>query len=175
VSAGPIMILAGGTGGHVFPGLAVARVLRERAGSVVWMGTRNGLEARLVPEAGIQMEWISVGGLRGRGPLAWVTAPFRVLLAIIQSLAALHRCRPAAVLGLGGFVSGPGGFAAWLTRRPLLIHEQNAVAGTIHRQSGATVDTGAARSGGEIRQPSRPRPATQGADTRRQPGRPRPQ
>jgi len=133
VSAGPIMILAGGTGGHVFPGLAVARVLRERAGSVVWMGTRNGLEARLVPEAGIEMAWISVAGIRGRGPLAWVTAPFRVLLAIVQSLAALHRCRPAAVLGLGGFVSGPGGFAAWLTRRPLLIHEQNAVAGTTNR------------------------------------------
>ncbi len=127
------MILAGGTGGHVFPGLAVARVLRQRARTVIWMGTRQGLEARLVPEAGIEMEWISVSGLRGRGPLAWLTAPFGLLLALFQALSALRRRRPAAVLGLGGFVSGPGGLAAWLTRRPLLIHEQNAVAGTTNR------------------------------------------
>ena len=133
MSTGPIMILAGGTGGHVFPGLAVAQVLRERARPVVWMGTRKGLEARLVPEAGIEMEWISVAGLRGRGPVAWLTAPFRLALAVYQAVAALHRCRPVAVLGLGGFVSGPGGLAAWLTRRPLLIHEQNAVAGTTNR------------------------------------------
>ena len=133
MSRGPIMILAGGTGGHVFPGLAVARVLRERALRVVWMGTRQGLEARLVPEAGIEMQWISVAGVRGRGPLGWLMAPFGVLLAIFQALAVLRRCRPVAVLGLGGFVSGPGGLAAWLTRRPLLIHEQNAVAGTTNR------------------------------------------
>jgi len=133
VTSGPIMIVAGGTGGHVFPGLAVARVLRERARTVVWMGTRQGLEARLVPEAGIEIEWISIAGLRGRGPLAWLTAPIRLLLAICQALAALRRCRPVVVLGLGGFASGPGGLAAWLTRRPLLIHEQNAVAGTTNR------------------------------------------
>ena len=133
MSRGPIMILAGGTGGHVLPGLAVASVLRDRARTVVWMGTRQGLEARLVPEAGIEMEWISIAGLRGRGPLAWITVPFGVLVALFQALAALRRRRPVAVLGLGGFVSGPGGFAAWLTRRPLLIHEQNAVAGTTNR------------------------------------------
>ncbi len=133
MSGGPIMILAGGTGGHVFPGLAVASELRQRSKTVVWMGTRNGLEARLVPEAGIEIEWISVSGLRGHGPLAWIVAPFRMLRAILQALAALRRCRPVAVLGLGGFVAGPGGLAAWLTRRPLLIHEQNAVAGTTNR------------------------------------------
>ena len=133
MSEGPIMILAGGTGGHVFPGLAVANELRQRSKSVVWMGTRAGLEARLVPEAGIEMEWISVSGIRGRGPLAWVIAPFRILLAVAQAIVALRRRRPDAVLGLGGFVSGPGGIAAWLTRRPLLIHEQNAVAGTTNR------------------------------------------
>ena len=133
MSAGPIMIMAGGTGGHVFPGLAVAEEIRNRSGSVVWMGTRKGLEARLVPDAGIEVEWISVSGLRGRGALAWLLAPFRLALAILQALAALRRRRPAAVLGLGGFVSGPGGVAAWLTGRPLLIHEQNAVAGTTNR------------------------------------------
>jgi len=133
LTAGPIMILAGGTGGHVFPGLAVAAELRAQSSPVVWMGTRKGLEARLVPEAGIEVEWISVAGLRGRGPAAWIAAPFRLVLAVSQALAALRRRRPAAVLGMGGFVSGPGGFAAWLTGRPLLIHEQNAVAGTTNR------------------------------------------
>ena len=133
MSGGPIMIMAGGTGGHVFPGLAVAEEIRSRSGSVVWMGTRKGLEARLVPDAGIDVEWISVSGLRGRGVFAWVAAPFRLALAILQALAALRRRRPAAVLGLGGFVSGPGGIAAWLSGRPLLIHEQNAVAGTTNR------------------------------------------
>jgi UDP-N-acetylglucosamine--N-acetylmuramyl-(pentapeptide) pyrophosphoryl-undecaprenol N-acetylglucosamine transferase len=133
MTAGPIMIMAGGTGGHVFPGLAVAAELRARHSDVVWLGTRRGLEARLVPEHGIDIEWISIAGLRGRGLWAWISAPVRVVAAVIQALAAMRRRRPAAVLGLGGFVSGPGGFAAWLTRKPLLIHEQNSVAGTTNR------------------------------------------
>ena len=133
MSRGPIMIVAGGTGGHVFPGLAVADVLRQRAYAVVWMGTRAGLEARLVPQAGIEIEWISVSGVRGRGVAAWAAAPFKLLLAVAQALAAMRRRKPAAVLGMGGFVSGPGGLAAWLSRRPLLIHEQNATAGTANR------------------------------------------
>jgi len=133
MSTGPIMIVAGGTGGHVFPGLAVADVLRERAYAVVWMGTHKGLEARLVPQAGIEIEWITVSGLRGRGLVTWILAPFRLLLAVGQALAAVRRRKPAAVLGMGGFVSGPGGIAAWLTGRPLLIHEQNATAGTSNR------------------------------------------
>jgi len=131
--AGPIMIVAGGTGGHVFPGLAVAEAIRAHAGAVVWMGTQRGLEARLVPAANIEIEWITVSGLRGRGLAAWLAAPFKLLVAVCQALAAMRRRRPAAVLGLGGFVSAPGGLAAWLTRRPLLIHEQNAVAGTANR------------------------------------------
>jgi UDP-N-acetylglucosamine--N-acetylmuramyl-(pentapeptide) pyrophosphoryl-undecaprenol N-acetylglucosamine transferase len=133
MSRGPIMIVAGGTGGHVFPGIAVAGVLREQAQAVVWMGTHRGLEARVVPEAGIEIEWITVSGLRGHGMLAWLAAPFRLVLAVRQALAAIRRRRPAAVLGLGGFVSGPGGIAAWLTRRPLVIHEQNAAAGAANR------------------------------------------
>jgi UDP-N-acetylglucosamine--N-acetylmuramyl-(pentapeptide) pyrophosphoryl-undecaprenol N-acetylglucosamine transferase len=133
MTAGPIMIMAGGTGGHVFPGLAVAAELRARHSEVVWLGTQRGLEARLVPQHGIDIEWITIAGVRGRGLGAWLSAPVRVAAAVAQALAAMRRRRPAAVLGLGGFVSGPGGLAAWLTRRPLLIHEQNSVAGTTNR------------------------------------------
>lgn len=133
MSAAPIMIMAGGTGGHVFPGLAVAEVLRERALPVVWLGTARGLEARLVPEHGIDIEWISIAGIRGRGAMTWLAAPFRIGYAVWQVSRALRRRRPAAVLGMGGFASGPGGVAAWLARLPLVIHEQNAVAGTTNR------------------------------------------
>ena len=133
MSAGPVMIMAGGTGGHVFPGLAVAAALRERGRGVVWLGTRRGLEARVVPQHGIEIEWISISGLRGKGVSAWMSAPFRAVFAVAQALAALRRSRASAVLGMGGFVSGPGGIAAWLARKPLLIHEQNAVAGTTNR------------------------------------------
>jgi UDP-N-acetylglucosamine--N-acetylmuramyl-(pentapeptide) pyrophosphoryl-undecaprenol N-acetylglucosamine transferase len=133
MSAGPIMIMAGGTGGHVFPGLAVAAEIRARHRDVVWLGTKRGLEARLVPQHGIEIEWITIAGVRGRGALAWLSAPFRVARAVSEALGALRRRRPAAVLGMGGFVAGPGGLAAWLTRRPLLIHEQNSVAGSTNR------------------------------------------
>jgi UDP-N-acetylglucosamine--N-acetylmuramyl-(pentapeptide) pyrophosphoryl-undecaprenol N-acetylglucosamine transferase len=127
------MIMAGGTGGHVFPGLAVAEVLHERNWPVVWLGTDAGLEAKIVPARGIDMQKISVVGVRGRGVLAWLAAPVRIVFAVLQAWRALQRCRPAVVLGMGGFVSGPGGLAAWLARIPLLIHEQNAIAGTTNR------------------------------------------
>lgn len=127
------MIMAGGTGGHVFPGLAVAEILRARDQSVVWLGTHRGLEAELVPARGIEIEWISIAGVRGRGFVAWMAAPFRIAWAVWQAVTVMLRRRPGAVLGLGGFVAGPGGLAAWLTRKPLLIHEQNAVAGTTNR------------------------------------------
>lgn len=133
MSAAPILIMAGGTGGHVFPGLAVAEVLNSRNQSVVWLGTRRGLEAELVPARGIEMEWISVSGVRGRGLLAWLAAPFKIAWSILQALGVMFRRRPGAVLGLGGFAAGPGGVAAWLARKPLVIHEQNAVAGTTNR------------------------------------------
>lgn len=133
MSARCVMIMAGGTGGHVFPGLAVAAVLAARAQPVVWLGTHRGLEARLVPAHGIEVEWISIAGVRGRGAGAWLAAPFRLAGAVWQALAALRRRRPSVVLGLGGFVAAPGGLAAWLLRRPLVIHEQNAVAGTTNR------------------------------------------
>ena len=129
----PILVMAGGTGGHVYPALAVARALQRHSRDVVWLGTHRGLEARVVPAAGINMEWVSVRGLRRKGLLALVIAPVQLAWALIQSLAVIIRRRPAAVLGMGGFVSGPGGVAAWLTRRPLVIHEQNAAAGLTNR------------------------------------------
>jgi UDP-N-acetylglucosamine--N-acetylmuramyl-(pentapeptide) pyrophosphoryl-undecaprenol N-acetylglucosamine transferase len=128
-----VLIMAGGTGGHVFPALAAARVLRERGYEPVWLGTQRGLEAKLVPPQHIEIEWISVSGLRGKGIATWLAAPFKLSLAIWQSLQVMRRRRPNVVLGAGGFVSGPGGVAAWLTRRPLVIHEQNAVAGMTNR------------------------------------------
>jgi UDP-N-acetylglucosamine--N-acetylmuramyl-(pentapeptide) pyrophosphoryl-undecaprenol N-acetylglucosamine transferase len=137
----PVLIMAGGTGGHVFPALAVARVLRGMQRDVVWLGTRRGIEARLVPAEGIPMEWIEVEGLRGRGPGRWLAAPLKLLRALWQALAVLRRIHPAVVLGCGGFASGPGGLAAWLMRTPLVIHEQNAVAGLTNRWLARLADT----------------------------------
>jgi UDP-N-acetylglucosamine--N-acetylmuramyl-(pentapeptide) pyrophosphoryl-undecaprenol N-acetylglucosamine transferase len=133
MSRRPIMIMAGGTGGHVFPALALARLLRARSFEVVWLGTQRGLEARVVPAERIPIEWLSIGGLRGKGVMTLLAAPFRLALALSQALRVMLRYRPLVVVGLGGFVTGPGGVAAWLTRRPLLIHEQNAVAGFTNR------------------------------------------
>lgn len=128
-----VLIMAGGTGGHVFPALAAARVLRERGFEPVWLGTQRGLEAKLVPPQQIAMEWISFSGVRGKGALTLIAAPFKLAYAVWQSLQVMRRRNPSVVLGAGGFVSGPGGIAAWLTRRPLVIHEQNAVAGMTNR------------------------------------------
>jgi UDP-N-acetylglucosamine--N-acetylmuramyl-(pentapeptide) pyrophosphoryl-undecaprenol N-acetylglucosamine transferase len=129
----PVLIMAGGTGGHVFPALALARLLRERQRRVVWLGTRRGLEARVVPAEGFEIEWLSVGGLRGKGVLALLAAPFQLVRALWQALSIMRRHRPGVVVGLGGFVTGPGGVAAWLCRRPLIVHEQNAIAGFTNR------------------------------------------
>jgi len=125
--------MAGGTGGHVFPALALARRLREQSVEVVWLGTRRGIEARLVPAEGIAIEWLSIGGLRGKGLSTRLAAPWRLAAALWQALRVMWRRRPSVVVGLGGFVAGPGGVAAWLTRRPLVIHEQNAIAGFTNR------------------------------------------
>ena len=133
VAGSNVLIMAGGTGGHVFPALAVARYLRDEGVEVVWLGTRRGLEARIVPDAGFAIEYITISGLRGKGILGWLLAPVRLSIALWQAVKVCLRCRPGAVLGLGGFVTGPGGVAAWLLRRPLVIHEQNAIAGLTNR------------------------------------------
>ena len=130
----PVLIMAGGTGGHVFPALALARLLRARSYDVIWLGTRRGLEARIVPQNNLPIEWLSVGGLRGKGITTLLAAPFRLSLALWQALRVMWRHRPQVVVGLGGFVTGPGGIAAWLTRAPLVIHEQNAIAGFTNRR-----------------------------------------
>ncbi|MGB5606006.1 MAG: glycosyltransferase, partial [Gammaproteobacteria bacterium] len=129
----PVLIMAGGTGGHVFPALAVAEELVAQGVAVSWLGTRNGLEARVVPAAGYALETIRVSNLRGKGMRRLLLAPFMLLVAVWQALVIQMRLRPLAVLGMGGFVSGPGGVVAWLLRRPLLIHEQNSIAGLTNR------------------------------------------
>ena len=133
MSGAPVLIMAGGTGGHVFPALALARLLREQNREVIWLGTRRGLEARVVPADGFPIEWLSVSGLRGKGFADLLKAPFMLVLSVWQALRIVARHKPGVVVGLGGFVTGPGGVAAWLLRRPLVVHEQNAIAGFTNR------------------------------------------
>ena len=128
-----VAVMAGGTGGHVFPALAVAQALRERGHEVSWVGTARGLEARLVPAQGFPLDFIQVKGLRGSGIARIVSAPLVVVRAMWQAKRVLRRRRPALVIGMGGFVSGPGGVVARLLGVPLIIHEQNAVAGLTNR------------------------------------------
>jgi len=131
-----VVIAAGGTGGHIYPAMAVARVLQARKVPVVWIGTKEGLESKIVPAANIDIRFINVSGLRGSGIKGFITGPFKVLAASIQSLRILSEVRANAVLGMGGFVSGPVGIAALLTRRVLVLHEQNAVAGMTNQWLG---------------------------------------
>lgn len=132
-SNGPVLITAGGTGGHVYPGLAVAKALQEQNIPVIWMGTHKGLEARVIPEAGIDMVYLSVHGLRGKGLVTLLLAPFQLVRALFQSLNIMLKVRPAAVLGMGGFVAGPGGLVAALLGKPVIIHEQNAIPGLTNK------------------------------------------
>lgn len=128
-----ILIAAGGTGGHVFPGLALAQALQARGFNVTWIGTHKGLEAKVVPAAGIPLDFLQITGLRGKGIASILLAPFRLLRALIQTDAIFRKRKPDLVVGLGGFVSGPAGLIAFLTRTPYVIHEQNAVAGLTNR------------------------------------------
>ncbi|MBS1269118.1 MAG: UDP-N-acetylglucosamine--N-acetylmuramyl-(pentapeptide) pyrophosphoryl-undecaprenol N-acetylglucosamine transferase [Gammaproteobacteria bacterium] len=128
-----LLIMAGGTGGHVYPALSVAGEMKRRGVEVVWLGTRHGLEARVVPQAGFDIEWITIRGLKGKGLAGLLRMPFLLMLAMLQTLGVVLRRRPAAVLGMGGFVSGPGALTAWLLQIPVLIHEANAIAGFTNR------------------------------------------
>ena len=128
-----LMVMAGGTGGHVYPALAVADALRARGWDVFWLGTKNGLEARVVPAAGIDMVWVSMGGVRGKGLLKKLLLPAMLLVAFGQSLRAIMQRRPDVVLGMGGYTAFPGGMMASLLNKPLVIHEQNSVGGLTNR------------------------------------------
>ena len=128
-----VLITAGGTGGHVFPALAVARRLREQGVGVSWLGTNAGIEARLVPAAGFELDTISVRGVRGGGLLRWFLMPLQLQRAFWQALKILRRRRPQAVLAMGGYAAGPGSLMASLLGIPLLVHEQNAIAGFTNR------------------------------------------
>jgi UDP-N-acetylglucosamine--N-acetylmuramyl-(pentapeptide) pyrophosphoryl-undecaprenol N-acetylglucosamine transferase len=128
----PVLIMAGGTGGHVYPALAVARELLAQRVPVLWLGTRSGLEARVVPAAGIPIKWMYISGLRGKGLLS-LLVPLKLLLACLQAAWVIIRNRPRIVLGMGGYVAAPGGLICRLLMKPLVIHEQNAVAGFTNR------------------------------------------
>lgn len=127
------LIMAGGTGGHVFPGLAVAEELRAAGWDVVWMGARTGMEARLVPPHGYRMAYIRAAALRGKGTLAALLLPLHLLVGFAQAARAIFALRPDVVLGMGGYVAFPGGMMASLLARPLAVHEQNAIAGLTNR------------------------------------------
>ena len=128
-----LLVMAGGTGGHVFPGLAVADLLRQRDWRVVWMGAPDGMEAKLVPARGYEMAWVRFTALRGKGLLRKLMLPFHLFSACWQARREISRLRPDVVLGLGGYVSFPGGLMAALFGWPLVIHEQNSIAGLANR------------------------------------------
>ena len=129
----PVLIMAGGTGGHIFPGLAVAAALRARDVPVLWLGAEGGMENRIVPEHRITLRTLHVKGLRGKGLLQRVAAPWMLARALLGAWRVLREANPRSVLSMGGYVAGPGGIAAWLQRRPLLVHEQNRIVGFTNR------------------------------------------
>ncbi|MGD8790282.1 MAG: undecaprenyldiphospho-muramoylpentapeptide beta-N-acetylglucosaminyltransferase [Burkholderiales bacterium] len=135
-----ILIMAGGTGGHIFPALAVADDLKSRGWRVVWLGSHAGMEAKIVPEQGYQTEWIRFGGLRGKGLVRAALLPLNLLIAFWQSARVIFRVRPDVVLGMGGYISFPGGMMAALFFRPLVVHEQNAVAGMANKVLATVAD-----------------------------------
>lgn len=134
--AGPnmtVLVMAAGTGGHVFPALAIARHLQQMGAQIEWLGTKNGMENELLSGMGMHINHITVSGLKGSSMRRKLLAPIMLVTALWQSMGVIRKVQPACVLGMGGFICGPGGIAARLLRKPLLIHEQNAVAGMTNR------------------------------------------
>lgn len=132
-TAKTILVMAGGTGGHIYPALAVADELKERGNTIHWLGSKQGMEQSLVPKQGYTLHTIDVVGLRGKGIVRWLKMPFILTMAIFQAWQVIKEVEPSIVIGMGGFASGPGGVAAWLSRVPLVLQEQNAIAGLTNR------------------------------------------
>jgi len=157
-----ILIMAGGTGGHIFPALAVAHKMREAGWRVVWLGNPEGMEARLVPQHGFEMVWVKFSALRGKGLLRKLLLPVNLLRGFWQGLQAIRQVKPAVVLGMGGYITFPGGMMAALSGVPLVVHEQNSVAGLANRVLAGVADrivTGfpdALKKGGWVGNPVRP-------------------
>ncbi|RKZ99860.1 MAG: undecaprenyldiphospho-muramoylpentapeptide beta-N-acetylglucosaminyltransferase [Gammaproteobacteria bacterium] len=128
-----ILLMAGGTGGHIFPALAVGHLLAEQGWKLHWLGSENGMEVSLIPQYNIDMSLLSIAGVRGKGLLTRILSPLYIIRAVWQAMRVIRAFRPDVVLGMGGFASGPGGLASWLLRRPLCIHEQNAIPGVTNR------------------------------------------
>ncbi len=128
-----VLIMAAGTGGHIFPGLSVAECLKQKGASVTWLGTPEGLENKVVPAHGIPLEPIPIKGVRGKGLLGWLMLPFQLMRAMAAVFSVIRRTRPAVCLSMGGYIAGPGGLVAKIMGLPLIIHEQNAVAGLTNR------------------------------------------
>ena len=135
-----ILIMAGGTGGHIFPALAVAEKMRERGWRVVWLGNPEGMEARLVPQHGFEMVWVKFGALRGKGIVRKLLLPVNLLRGFWQAQKAIRQVQPNVVLGMGGYITFPGGMMAALLGRPLVVHEQNSVAGLANRVLAGVAD-----------------------------------
>ena len=132
-SAQGVLIMAGGTGGHIFPGLAVAETLRERGCPVYWLGARGGMECERVAAQGISLDEVRISGVRGKGLARWLALPFRLARAVLDAGASIRRNRPSCAISFGGYAAGPGGIAAWLRGVPLVVHEQNRVPGMTNR------------------------------------------
>lgn len=128
-----LLIMAGGTGGHIFPGIAVAEFLKAQGWNIHWLGTAKRMEADLIPQHGFDISFINIAGLRNKNWQAWLKTPFKLIQSVWQSISVIRKIKPDVVLGMGGYASAPGGFAAWLLCKPLVLHEQNAVAGLSNR------------------------------------------
>ncbi len=128
-----LLVMAGGTGGHIFPGIAVAEKLQQQGWNIHWLGTAKRMEAQLVPQHGFAISFINIAGLRNKDWKTWLKTPFKLMQSVLQSIRVIRQVQPDVVLGMGGYASAPGGFAAWLLRKPLVLHEQNAVAGLSNR------------------------------------------
>jgi len=128
-----LLVMAGGTGGHIFPGLAVAEKLKSEGWNIHWLGTADRMEADIVPAHGFEISFITISGLRNKNIMAWLKLPFKLINSLMQALSVIRKIKPDAVLGMGGYASAPGGLAAWLMNKPLVVHEQNAAAGLTNR------------------------------------------